>query len=503
MKILGRYFLLFILMVLPLVANIKATLSQSVILEGDEVSFVIEAEGDSVKFPKIDNISGYKIDSRSASRSMVLLNGKMEKKLSKKYTFQPKKDLIVPSFDVEVDGEVYKSEPLKLVVKKEIKSKTPPFIFELKVNKDEVYIGEPIIASFVFKQRVDVDLAEANFNAPSFSGFWAKSTQKMPNKVEGDYTVYEVNYILYPQKSGALEIQSGRMDAGILKAKKRDFFSFERVKWKSLYSNNQKIEVKSLPKGVVNFGDFTFKVVVDKKNVDANEPVNLSILIEGEGNVEAIEEFSISIDNAIVYPDKPARSEVLDNGKNRVSFKQKFALVSDQNFTISPLEFKYFDSKEKVVKSLKSEPFLISVKPNMNYQKMVPKLEKADSNISSKVKEVIVYKNSSITQNLLYLFGGFLLGFIVALLLKSSSIFGKKERRERPLVNQIKSSRSDKELLNILLPYASKTDKMRRLTRKLEENIYSGASHDIDKKDLLKNIEDFLVLKIDERDILK
>ncbi len=502
MKILGRYLLFCVIFFSPLGANVKASLSQSLILEGDEVSFIIEADGDSVKFPKIDNIDGYKISSRSSSRSMVLINGKMEKKLSKKYIFKPRKDLIIPSFDVEVDGEIYKSKPLKLVVKKEIKSKTPPFIFELKVNKDKVYIGEPIIATFIFKQRVDVDLAEANFNAPSFNDFWAKTTKKVPNRVEGDYTVYEINYILYPQKSGNLEIQSGRMDAGILKAKSRDFFSFERVKWKSLYSNSKKIEVKSLPSGVVNFGKFDFKVSVDKKSVDANEPVNLSILINGEGNVEAIEEFSIKIDNAIVYPDKPQRDEVLDNGKNRVSFKQKFALVSDRNFTIPSLEFKYFDSKSHVVKSLKSEPFLISVKPNINYQKMVSKLEKSDNNISD-LKEVIVYKNSSILNNFLYLIGGFLLGVASMFWFNKLTMFNFKKSHEDPLVNQIKSSKSDKKLLNILLPYANKTDQMREIIRKLEDNIYSGGSFDIDKKDLLKNLENFLVHKVDEREILK
>jgi hypothetical protein len=502
MKILGRYLFVSILLLSPLFANVKAYLSQSLILEGDEVSLVIEANGDSVKFPKIKKISKYKIISRSTSRSMVLVNGKMEKKLSKKYTFKPRKDLIVPSFDVEVDGEMYKSEPLKLVVKKEIKGKSSPFIFELKVNKNRVYIGEPLITSFIFKQRVDVDLAEANFNAPSFNNFWAKTTQKVPNRVEGDYTVYEINYILYPQKSGTLEIKSGRMDAGILKPKSRDFFSFERVKWKSLYSNSQKIEVKSLPSGVTNFGKFTFKVSVDKKSVDANEPVNLSILIEGEGNVEAIEEFSIDIDNAIVYPDKPKRGEVLDNGKNRVSFKQKFALVSDRNFTIPSLEFKYFDSKSHVVKSLKSEPFLINVKPNINYQKMVPKLEKLDNNTSS-LKEVVIYKDSSILNNFLYLFGGFLLGVGSILLVNRLSIFNISKSSEEPLFNQIKSSKSDKELLNILLPYTNRTDQMREIIRKLEDNIYSGGSFKIDKKDLLKNLENFLVVKVDERDILK
>ncbi len=503
MKILGRYFLLSILVVLPLLSDVKALLSQDMILEGDEVSFVIEADGDSVKFPKISSIGGYKIKSRSSSRSMVLINGKMEKKLSKKYTFKPKKDLNIPSFDVEVDGKSYKTKPLKLVVKKEIKGKTAPFVFELKVNKNEVYFGEPLIASFIFKQRVGVDLAEANFNAPSFTDFWAKTTPKVPNYVEGDYTVYKINYILYPQKSGHLEIQSGRMDTGVLTARKKDFFSFERVTWKSLYSNNQKIEVKSLPKDVVNFGKFTFKVAVDKKSVDANEPVNLSISVEGEGNVDSIEEFSIDIDNAIVYPDKANRSEVLKDDKNIVSFKQKFALVSDRNFTIPSLEFKYFDSKEKVVKSLKSEPFLIRVKPSMNYQKIVPKLEKADNNISDKTKETVIYKDSSMMQKFLYIFGGFLLGLLSAFGASKLSIFAKKDKDDIPLVSQIRSSKGDKELLNILLPYTNKTSKMSEVIQKLEENIYSSANHEIDKKDLVKNLEDFLVVKVDEREILK
>ena len=231
-----------------MIASVKATLAQNPLLEGEVATLVIEAEGNDIIFPKLEDIAGIKVSGKSTTRSMISINGKMKKTLTRKYTFSPRKEMIIPAYEVLVDGQKLITKPINLKIKKDERDGKKAFIFEQKIDKQEVYVGEPVKLTYTFKQRLDVDLSEASFNAPSFSNFWAKTTAKVPNKIEDGYNVYTINYLLYPQKSGDLTIESGRMNVGIVVSQNRDFFNFQQAKWKSIYSNPTEIKVKPCQK---------------------------------------------------------------------------------------------------------------------------------------------------------------------------------------------------------------------------------------------------------------
>ena len=65
----------------------------------------------------------------------------------------------------------------------------------------------------------------------------------------------------------------------------------------------------------------------------------------------------------------------------------------------------------------------------------------------------------------------------------------KNIKKETPLEKQIFKAKSDKELYNILLPYASK-DKIKQILEKLEKNIYNNQNHKIDKNEILDILEE-------------
>jgi len=477
-----------------MIASVTATLEQNPITEGDVATLIIEAEGNDITFPKLEAFSGYKIANRSTTRSMVSINGNVKKTLIRKFTFSPQKEIVIPALEVMVDGKKEMTEPIALKIKQDVQNGQKAFIFEQKVDKTDVYVGEPILLTYTFKQRVDRDLSEANFNAPSFANFWAKTTKKVPNKIEGDYNVYKINYLLYPQKSGTLEIESARMDAGILSSQKRDFFNFQQVKWKTFYSNKLHIKVKELPAGADFYGDYTFTAVADKNVTNANEPVNLTVTITGEGNVDDLDDFKVEVPNATVYADKSQKSAHLSDGKNAVLFKQKFAIVSDRNFTIPSLSLSFFDGKE--VQKRHSRAFKIKVK-NTKVQKTVGKLEKKTAEkVTEKVEKVTVEKTPMMPLVLTALLA-FLAGVIVTLFAKNIALF-KKEAGEKPIQTRIKNAKEDKELLSLLLPYVDKTPKLKAIIRELEENIYAGKKHLIDRKKLAKEFDSLLDEKKEE-----
>jgi hypothetical protein len=477
-------------------ASVKGMLEVNPIVEGDVAVFVIEAEGKEIEFPKIQEISGVKVEKKTTTRSLLSINGKMKKSLTRKYYFTPKHAVTIPSFKVLVDGKKEQTKPLKLQIKKDEKDGKRAFIFKQKIDKSEVYVGEPILLTYIFKQRLDIELSEANFNAPSFHDFWAKTTRKVPNKIEDGYNLYTINYLLYPQKSGKLHIESGRMDIGVLSSQKRDFFSFKQAKWKTLYTNPLEVNVKPLPQGVSLYGDYSFSVVADKNRTKANEPVNLTITITGEGNVDDIEDFTIKIPHASVYADKAKRSANLTNGKNSILFKQKFAIVSDRNFTIPSLKFKFFHNK---IEEIDSREFHIEV---INSKK-VPShaiLQKPQERGKPLVKERVVYQKHDLITIMISSILSFIAGMVVMWFYKRH---GRREEGEmEPIQVRLKKAKEDKALLALLLPYIKATPKMQQLIKKLEENVYENASHTIDRKKIAKEFDKYIKVEKEE-EILK
>ncbi len=500
MKNLGRIILFISILSSTLVA-LSTKITPNIVYEGDQVSLIISAQGDDIKFPKLKEIAGYPVSAQSISRNITNINGKVTKTLSKEYVFSPQTSFTVPTIEVEVDGKIEMSKAIKVETRKEQAGKAEAFIFTLEADKHEAYIGEPINIVFTFKKHLDVQLAEANFDTPSFHDFWAKPMKKQPAAIEGDYQVYRIHYLLFAQKEGKITIEPGRMDAGIMQKRKRDFFNFERVKWKSLFSNKIVIEAKALPAGADIYGNFKMTTTVDKQKTKANEPVNLTITIKGIGNIDDIEAYKLDIKDAIVYADKPQRKIYTNDKEELGEFTQKFAIVSDRNFTIEPLEFTFFNSEDEKIKHLKSEQFNIEVTGSM-IKTQTAQLQKKEPLEVVTPKTKIIYDKASKTQLILFTLGGFLLGALSMFLLYMPKR-GKKDSTPLPLSTKIKKSKNDKELLSLLLPYVGKGQKIKSTIKALEENVYNNKENKIDKIDLIKNIDRYLIKEKDIEDILK
>ncbi len=382
-------------------------------------------------------------------------------------------------------------------VHKQKQTKGDAFLFTQSVDKESVYVGEPLLLTYTFMQRNDKQLSEADFNPPSFHGFWAKTTHKIPNQKEGNYTVYRINYLLYPQKSGTLQIESGRMNIGVIHQRSQQFYNFQRIEWKTIFSNPLKVQVKALPAGVDIYGNYTFSVFVDKNITRVNEPVNLTIKIRGEGNVDDIDDFKLDVAHATVYADKAQKTANLTNKKTDVAFEQKFAIVSDHNFTIPALDFKFFDG---TVHTLHSKAINIAVK-NAKVSTKAALLEKKEplKEVTSKVQaDTNSYSAWTI---MIVAFCAFLSGIAAAWLSRQWFRMHRKVA-QKPLEKRILESKDDKALLAILLPMIDKTPKIKHLIKELEENIYDGKAHTIDKKKLVKEFASYLKCE-QEEEILK
>ncbi len=508
---------LLLLIIFPLLLNAKVTalLDKPLIYKGESAILSLKAEGEDIEFPKIDKIGGFRVLGTSQSSNYSNINGKVTKSLSKSYTFNPTSSVDIPSFSIKVDGKIQKTKPLKLKVVSPAnapKDKTIQLI--LKADKKEAYVGEDIKLDLIFRHLPQVRYDKIEINPPKLDGFWSKQIPGSKSYACGDYICESYSFILTPQQAGEFKIpatfarlgkrESRAMGGSLFNDPFFDdpFFNglMGRLSWKKIFSNDLTIDVKKLPGDVDIYGDFTIDATVDKTEVKSGKPVNLTIKIKGSGNIDDIEKFDLDIDGAIVYADEPEISSHIEGSKTVGEFIQKIAIVADNNFTIPAIRLKYFDKDENSTKTIKTDPIEIKVEGSSknittpHIQKSYETKEaKNRSNITkneSKAESVSLETDSKL--NYLYLILAFLAGVVATIssIALKNRFKKEKKRRVRTISDEIAKAKGDRELFNLLLPFANESNKIREELKKLEENLYKGAKNKIDREKILDHFEE-------------
>ena len=490
-QILGKI-LIIVFLEIVLFGNVEVSVDNPAIYKGDNLSFTIKAKGDNVKFPEIYDIEGNPILGTSSSQSTSIINGVVSKDISKTYTFSPTKSLTIPKFEVIIDGKKYKTDEIKVsVLKPSASVNGANFVLELKTNKKEAYVGEKIVLSIIFKRKLNARADKLQLSEPKLENFWVKKDNRVKRSAEGEYVVQKLNYILTPQKEGNYTINSMVAKIGTIVRRiggggifNDPFFgSFGTdIRWKKIFSNELNIKVKSLPNNLEVYGQFQIEATVDKKQVKSNKPVNLTIKIKGEGNIDDIKKFNLDIGDLILYSDEPK----IKNGE----FTQKIAIISDKSYTIPPIKLDFFDKHLKKVVTTQTSPINIKVLGG-NKTTQPPSIEVSKELNSKKITtpQKIVIKEEKSFIKYLFLIFGLIFGFGFSIFLQKFK--EQKIKNEIEITKAIKKTKSNKELFKLLLPHSKKSPIISNILKQLEENIYQNGKNKIDKGKLIEFFEEY------------
>lgn len=206
-------------------------------------------------------------------------------------------------------------------------------------------------------------------------------------------------------------------------------------------------------------GRLRVKTDLDKAEVSAYEPVHLEIVLEGEGNLQGLAPVVFAIPDVQVFSDEVEEQYTAGTKGYKGRWIQRFAFVSEKDFTIPSVAFDYFDLETKEEKSLTTEAFDIHVKPDgIIREELIDKVDLPSQKIDlSRYVEVIYYLLT------------FIAGFVVAKLLRLPKRTPKKEKGEK-----IKKAKSDKELLEVLI--ACEKDLFSSEIEDLERAVYKGGN---------------------------
>lgn len=500
---LGKLFLILFLSV-NLFADVKVSVSSPAIYNGDIVNFTISADGDKIEFPEIGTIGGYTVIGTSSAQSINMINGDVTKTTSKTYSFRPQKSLTISSFSVKADGKTYKTKTLDIkVLKPTASTNGSPFVLEMHLNKHDVHVGEGVDLSIIFKRKLNAHADKIQLGEPKLENFWVKKVDREEDGTKGDYVTQTMHYQIFPQKAGTYNIPA--LEALVGKIEQRGggggflndpFFNSmtQQLNWQKIYSNEENLTVQALPNGLELYGNYQIDAHVDKHKVHANKPINLTIEVKGEGNIDDVKKFNLNIDNTIVYADEPKISSSLVHNIYQGAFSQKIAIIADQNFTIPTVKLDFFDKNTQIVKTVKTKPIEIEVVGGQKGAVKPSSIEVSSSNtvapaqIQTATRTKVVVKKEDAYVKYLFLLLGFVLG--------AGGMYGffyLKNRvvtKESNMVKAIKKAKSDRALFDLLLPYAKQDKVIVKALNQLEENLYKSGQHKVNKEDLIEVFEE-------------
>ena len=369
----------------------KLSKNQLGLNERVKVEFSVDKDGDNFIPPTFENFRIVGGPSQSIRNSWI--NGKRSYSKTYSYFLSPieKGSFEIGQASIEVDGDIYKTLPVQIIVTSAVDKPTNPndpnYIADKKIHlvaelsDNNPFLNEAV--SVIYKLYVAPDTGVDNWReleAPRYANFWSNNIDiKSLNVQNGTYKGEPYRYVvlrrtlLYPQKTGKLKIEPLTLDISVqVPSNRRDFFGnlISSSVNKTVSSGSSTIDVKPLPlnnkpldfSGAV--GNFNFEIKSDKKELLLDEAFQLSLIVSGKGNFNLFDDPKISLPVSLeVYePEKISNVSVRSNGiKGKINNKYTVVPNNPGKYTIPQTKFSFFDPELEDYKTIYSDPIFIDV----------------------------------------------------------------------------------------------------------------------------------------------
>ena len=253
---------------------------------------------------------------------------------------------------------------------------------KVSASKQRVREQEPILLTY--KVYTLVGLTQLSGKMPDLKSFY---TREVPLPQEKSFKVETYNgrqyrtvtwqqYVMFPQATGKLEIPSITYD-GIVVQQNRNVDPFEaffnggsgyvEVK-KQIKAPAITIHVDPLPQRPAQFsggvGSYNISAELDKKEVKANDPINLRVVVSGCGNMKLLKQPVVKMPKDFDSYDAKVtdKTKLTTNGLEGSIVYDFLAVPRHQGiYEIPAIEYTYFDTKTNSYKTLHTEPFTLKV----------------------------------------------------------------------------------------------------------------------------------------------
>lgn len=262
------------------------------------------------------------------------------------------------------------------------------------IDKQTAFPNEQILLTYTLYTRYDTRY-EGFEEEPSVSGFWIEDFPLDRDLGRDTVTVHGRRYVkadirkiaLFPTAPAPYTIQPGVLKVSVREQPKTtnlfdDFFNdsfftgagfFAQRVERLLKPEPLSITVRPFPEngkpasfnGAV--GQFRMSSSADKNSVKQNEPVNLKIVIEGEGNIETLPKPKVPELTGFKVYEGDSSTQLFKSGSTiagKKSFEVIFIPTEAGELAIPPLEFSFFDPRRESYEVLRTGTVPLKVIPS-------------------------------------------------------------------------------------------------------------------------------------------
>ncbi|PKH66649.1 BatD protein [Flavobacterium sp. ALD4] len=355
------------------------------------VDFAMNIDGDNFNQPSFEGFRIIAGPSQQVSQSWVNGRSSFEKVYSYYLVPNQKGNLTIKQATIEYNGQVYKTDPVKINVTAAVEQPRDPNDSSISVDdnlyliadisKINPYVNEPI--TVVYKLYFSNNIGISNFrelNKPKYNDFWSQNIEiKQLTAEEGMFKGENYRYIvlkkavLYPQKSGKLTIEPLSLDIDVqLPTNRRDVYGRVVIAEdsKRVSAGSKTINVRALPEagkpldfsGAV--GNFDFKVTPTKTSLKNGESLDLIVSVTGKGNMKLFSLPKPVVPNALEMYDAVHSENVntsLSGTSGKISDSYTIIPQYKGNYPVKAMEFSYFDPRSGKYKTINAPEVMVTV----------------------------------------------------------------------------------------------------------------------------------------------
>ncbi|MCH8310067.1 MAG: protein BatD, partial [Chloroflexi bacterium] len=363
--------------VVPVTAHVDKN-----ILSTDEIlTLTVTIVGETnVPLPVLPHIDGAQIIGRSTASQITITNGKATAEFNFAFRLQPLREgsLTIGPITVLIGGVKHATDPIEVSIVRGSGQfgapATPPTptsrslagqdrFISAEVDNETPYLGEQITFTAIYFDA-NAFGGRRRYRPPDFTGFWKSQDPQQrsysQNTAGRRYSVTELTSILFPTVVGDLVIDPAVMDVSTR------FFGSSRT---PIASAATSITVKPLPTGPpASFtgavGSYEISASVDTNDITSSDSVTLTIILSGQGNLDALPEPA--------WPDMPGW-RIFDNRADTATYISDGKLSGTRTYQrvlipeitgfldVPPIEYGYFDPTEERYVVVSTQPMTVTV----------------------------------------------------------------------------------------------------------------------------------------------
>jgi hypothetical protein len=255
----------------------------------------------------------------------------------------------------------------------DIPSSDSDLFLRTSMDKKEAYIGEQVTLTFSIFSRIDLQQVDG-LTLPKLDGFWtvdskaAKQLQGEQRIVNGiPYRVFLLQQrTIFPMKAGVYTLEPAEVDITT-----GNYFQGRKVHRKG---NALSLSVKALPPttnkatGEPLVGRWRLTREVNQTNLAVGEPLQMKVVIAGQGNLQALPVLPIGAPSSFKTFDPVPKDVATPKGPAGGQRIIEYTMVPQQTgtFTLPSLSIQYFDPQKKEYAESSAEPVTVTVSPSAN-----------------------------------------------------------------------------------------------------------------------------------------